>query len=114
MIPVPHTPHTPPGRPPAGRAAPERAHAAFGPAVDGGYWGIGLRRADDAAFRGVPMSEAGTGAAQLRRLFALGLRTALLPRLRDVDTIADAHAVAAAAPRSRFAAVLGGLTEAVA
>ena len=52
------------------------------------------------------MSEPRTGAAQRRRLLALGLRTALLPELRDVDTIADARAVAAAAPRTRFAAAL--------
>jgi rSAM/selenodomain-associated transferase 1 len=95
----------------AGLAAVEHADAAFGPAADGGYWGIGLRRADDAVFRGVPMSEPGTGAAQLRRLLALGLRTSLLPQLRDVDTIADAHAVAAVAPRSRFARALRGLAE---
>jgi hypothetical protein len=36
----------------------------------------------------------------------LGLRTTLLPSLRDVDTIADAHAVAAIAPHTRFATTL--------
>jgi uncharacterized protein len=98
----------------AGLAAVERNDAAFGPARDGGYWGIGLRRADERVFRGVPMSESGTGAAQRRRLRALGLRTALLPELRDVDTIADARAVAAAAPRTRFAAALGAVAGAAA
>jgi uncharacterized protein len=52
------------------------------------------------------MSEPDTGASQRRRLRALGLRTAALPALRDVDTIADAHAVAAAAPSTRFARTL--------
>ena len=84
----------------------EREEAVVGLARDGGYWGIGLRKADDAVFRGVPMSEPSTGAAQLRRLIALGLRPARLPQLRDVDTIADARAVAAGAPRTRFAEVL--------
>jgi hypothetical protein len=35
---------------------------------------------------------------------AAGLRIAELPQLRDVDTAADAVAVARLAPRSRFAA----------
>jgi rSAM/selenodomain-associated transferase 1 len=95
----------------AGIAALDRADAVFGPAADGGYWGIGLRRADDTVFRGVPMSEPDTGAEQRRRLAELFLRTAQLPLLRDVDTITDAHAVAAAAPRSRFAAALRSIGE---
>ena len=52
------------------------------------------------------MSAAHTGAAQRARLAALGLRTVELPPLRDVDDIAAARAVAAAAPDSRFAAAL--------
>ncbi len=80
--------------------------AAFGPADDGGYWGIGLRAPDPAAFAGVPMSRADTGARQRERLRALGLDTVELPALRDVDDIAAAHAAADAAPGSRFAAAL--------
>lgn len=86
------------------------ADAVLGLAPDGGYWAIGLRRADPEVFAGVPWSTAETGAAQAARLDALGLRTAPLPPLRDVDTVADAHAVAAEAPGSRFAAVLADLT----
>jgi uncharacterized protein len=100
-----------------GLGALEREEAVVGLARDGGYWGIGLRRAEAAVFRGVPMSEPSTGAAQLRRLIALGLRPARLPELRDVDTIADARAVAAAAPRTRFAeafAAIAGAGEAAA
>ena len=74
-----------------------------------GYWGLGLRRPDPAAFRQVPMSEPSTGKVQRTRLAELGLRTALLPTLRDVDAIADAHAVAAGAPRTRFAAALAAI-----
>jgi rSAM/selenodomain-associated transferase 1 len=66
--------------------------AVLGPASDGGYWAVGLRRPRSEAFIGVPMSTAGTGAAQRRRLLALGLRPASLPGLRDVDDIADALA----------------------
>jgi uncharacterized protein len=86
--------------------------AVLGPAHDGGYWAIGLRRADDAVFAGVPMSVAGTCAAQRARLAALGLHTAPLPPLRDVDTIADARAVAREAPDGRFAAAVAAVSAA--
>jgi rSAM/selenodomain-associated transferase 1 len=84
--------------------------AVIGPAPDGGYWALGLRRPDRRAFLGVPMSTDGTLAAQRRRFEALGLRRAELPPLRDVDTIADAHAVAEAGPGTRFALALAELT----
>ena len=80
--------------------------AVFAAALDGGYWGIGLREADARAFDGVPMSEDNTGAVQRARLAILGLRTAILPPLRDIDTIEDARAVALEAPESRLAAAL--------
>ena len=95
----------------AGLGALDDADAAFGAAHDGGYWGIGLRRPDPAAFHDVPMSEPTTGVAQLARLAALGLRTAILPTLRDVDTIDDAYAVAASAPHTHFAAAVASLEE---
>lgn len=103
------TPQVTPALLDAGLGALDGSDAVFGAALDGGYWGIGLRRADPAAFSDVPMSEPGTGVAQRVRLAALGLRTAILPPLRDVDTIADAHAVAAEAPAGRFAATLASI-----
>jgi rSAM/selenodomain-associated transferase 1 len=87
-------------------AALQRADAVFGAALDGGYWGIGLRRPDREVFRDVPMSAPDTGARQRARLAALKLRTAVLPPLCDVDTFADARVVASEAPDSRFAATL--------
>jgi rSAM/selenodomain-associated transferase 1 len=84
--------------------------AVLGPTPDGGYWTIGLREPDPAVFDGVPMSTAGTGAAQRARLQQLGLTTAELDVLRDVDTYEDAAAVAALAPWTSFAATFELLT----
>lgn len=83
--------------------------ACFGPAEDGGFWALGLAEPDPALLRGVPMSTPATGAVQRERLVAAGLRVRDLPRLRDVDTAADADAVAATAPHSCFAAELARL-----
>ncbi len=57
-------------------------------------------------FAGVPMSTPGTLSAQRRQLRALGIGISELPALRDVDTIADARAVAGPAPVTRFARAL--------
>ncbi|MCX4552314.1 MULTISPECIES: DUF2064 domain-containing protein [unclassified Streptomyces] len=77
----------------------------FGPAEDGGFWALGLAAPDPELLRGVPMSTAHTGAVQRRRLTAAGLAVRDLPVLRDVDTAADAAAVASVIPGSRFGAL---------
>ena len=84
--------------------------AYFGPAEDGGFWALGLARPEPALLRGVPMSTPVTGAVQRERLVAAGLRVRDLPGLRDVDTAADARAVAALAPHGAFAARLADCT----
>ncbi|MGS2591566.1 TIGR04282 family arsenosugar biosynthesis glycosyltransferase [Streptomyces hebeiensis] len=81
------------------------ARARFGPAADGGFWALGFAEPDPALLRGVPMSVPGTGAAQRRRLTHARLAVRDLPMLRDVDTAADASAVAAGAPGTRFGAL---------
>ena len=80
--------------------------AVLGAAGDGGYWAIGLRKADPRVFDSIPMSVDHTCRAQRERLVELGLRHVELPELLDVDTIDDARLVAAQAPGSRFAAAL--------
>jgi hypothetical protein len=80
------------------------ADASFGMATDGGFWLLGLRDVDPALVLGVPMSRPDTGALQLARLYAAGLRVQPLPELTDVDTAAEAELIAAAIPGSRFAA----------
>jgi len=85
------------------------ADAVFGPAADGGYWLLGLRRPDPQLILGVPMSAAHTGRAQLDRLRAARLRVRQVPELTDVDTAQDAARVAREAPGSRFAATLAML-----
>jgi rSAM/selenodomain-associated transferase 1 len=85
--------------------------AVLGPAVDGGYWCIGLRepRHAAAALHGVPMSVAQTLDAQRERLALLGLRTAIADPLLDVDTYADAVEVACLAPGTGFARLVAEL-----
>jgi rSAM/selenodomain-associated transferase 1 len=95
----------------AAAAALGDADAVLGSAADGGWWALGLRNPVDATvLPEVPMSTAQTGARTRAALLARGLRIASLPELRDVDTAADAWAVAALCPPgSRFAAAVPAL-----
>lgn len=78
--------------------------AVLGPAVDGGWWALGLADPRHAqVLAGVPMSRDDTGERTMRALTACGLRPHHAARLSDVDTMADARAVAAACPDGRFA-----------
>lgn len=90
--------------------------AVLGPAHDGGWWGLGVRTPELArALVEVPMSREDTGQRTLAALRALGARVQLLEPLGDVDTPADAAAVAELVPGSRFALAVTavGLREAV-
>ena len=81
--------------------------AVLADAEDGGWWALGLadpRHAEH--LRGVPTSTPTTGEDTRRALGAAGLRVGGARMLRDVDTAADAAAVAAACtPGSEFARV---------
>lgn len=80
-----------------------RHDACLGPAVDGGWWGLGLRHPDPDLLLGVPCSLPTTGQLQYDRLLAADLSVAVLPILRDVDDAEDAALVAGLAPSTRFA-----------
>jgi rSAM/selenodomain-associated transferase 1 len=105
------TPQLTPALIDAGLNAVVRGDSAFGAALDGGYWGLGLRTPDPAVFAGVPMSSSRTGAVQRAQLAMLGLRPAILPPLRDVDTFDDALAVADGAPETRFAHAVSAIAD---
>jgi uncharacterized protein len=77
--------------------------AVLGPALDGGWWCIGLHQARPDLFTGIPMSTADTGAHQWTRLAQLGLHTTGLTPLRDIDTMADARILADEHPHLRTA-----------
>jgi rSAM/selenodomain-associated transferase 1 len=74
-------------------AALDAADVVLGPALDGGYYLVGVRapieRACAALFEGVPWSAPDTLAVTLARVAAAGLSVAQLAPRRDVDTVDD-------------------------
>jgi len=69
--------------------------AVFGPAVDGGWWALGLSDPRMAsALKGVPMSQPDTGSRTLAALADRGVVAFPLPELADVDTAEDVWSVA--------------------
>ncbi len=66
------------------------ADVVMGPALDGGYYLLGLRPGADAllVFEGIPWSTPGVARATSARIDALGLRLARLAEKEDVDDLA--------------------------
>lgn len=65
----------------------------LGPALDGGYYLIGLKRPVPELFADIPWSTDRVLALTLEKATALGLKTACLPEWRDADTIDDLQAL---------------------
>jgi rSAM/selenodomain-associated transferase 2/rSAM/selenodomain-associated transferase 1 len=76
----------------------------LGPATDGGYYLIGLRRPAPQLFAGISWGSETVLEATLRAAHEVGLSTSLLQRLTDVDRPQDLHVWRRA--RRRFAADL--------
>jgi uncharacterized protein len=65
----------------------------LGPALDGGYYLVGLRKPSPELFTGIPWSTDRVLPLTQQKAVALGLHQALLPVRRDIDTIDDLMAV---------------------
>ncbi|HSB44638.1 MAG TPA: TIGR04282 family arsenosugar biosynthesis glycosyltransferase [Nitrospira sp.] len=65
----------------------------LGPALDGGYYLIGLNKPTAALFENVSWSTDRVLSMTRERADGLGVRTALLPAWRDIDTIDDLNAL---------------------
>ncbi|WP_028645198.1 TIGR04282 family arsenosugar biosynthesis glycosyltransferase [Nocardioides sp. URHA0020] len=91
-------------------AAVDEHDAVLGPAEDGGWWVLALRRPTGArSLHDVPMSTPTTYDDTRRALVGEGLDVVTAPTLRDVDTVADATAVAAEARDGEFARAWRGV-----
>lgn len=67
----------------------DAGEAVLGPARDGGYWLLGLRRPVPEVFRGIAWSTPEVFEATVKRLREVGIEPALLETLADVDRAAD-------------------------
>lgn len=65
--------------------------AVLGPATDGGYYLVGLRRPVPEIFIDIPWSTETVFQTTLARMHTHGISYALLPELRDIDTEEDAR-----------------------
>ncbi len=75
----------------------ERHDLVLGPALDGGYYLIGLNTPAPALFENIPWSTNQVLALTCERAKTLGLHAGLLPEWRDIDNIDDLKALIEAA-----------------
>lgn len=68
-----------------------RHDIAIGPALDGGYYLIGLKKPAREIFSGIPWSTDQVLALTKEKAARHGLQIGELPRWRDVDTVEDLH-----------------------
>lgn len=67
------------------------ADCVFGPALDGGYYLIGVRRCPEGCLANLPWSQSHTLQASIAQLFHHGFRPTVAPSFFDIDTHADLH-----------------------
>ena len=79
----------------AARHLERGADAVLGPALDGGFWLVGLRRADPALFSGISWGSAQTLEQTLAAMRARALQVELAPTRWDVDRPEDLDRIAA-------------------
>jgi glycosyltransferase A (GT-A) superfamily protein (DUF2064 family) len=65
----------------------------LGPALDGGYYLIGLKRTIPELFTDIPWSTDQVLSLTQKKAATLGLKTALIPPWRDVDILDDLQAL---------------------
>ncbi|MDH4186428.1 MAG: TIGR04282 family arsenosugar biosynthesis glycosyltransferase [Nitrospira sp.] len=70
-----------------------RSDVVLGPALDGGYYLIGLKKSAETLFAGVPWSTDQVLAITQQHAKTLGLSVGLTTAWRDVDTIEDLHSL---------------------
>jgi hypothetical protein len=71
----------------------DRYDVVLGPALDGGYYVVGLKKAAPALFQDIPWSTDRVLPLTKEKAAGLGLSVGLLPEWRDVDTIDDLKAL---------------------
>lgn len=71
------------------RLSSELTDVVIGPATDGGYYLLGMKRPYPELFADVPWSTGGVLSTTLAITRSLGIRTALLPAWSDIDTYRD-------------------------
>ncbi len=69
----------------AGFAALDKSDFVMGPAMDGGYYLLGMNEYTPALFEAVPWSTETVGQMTLDRIKAMGKSCFLLPELSDID-----------------------------
>jgi glycosyltransferase A (GT-A) superfamily protein (DUF2064 family) len=87
----------------AAAAALDRAEVTLGPAIDGGYYLIGLVRPHPELFEDIPWSTPDVLEATRARAAATGLGVSLLEPVRDLDTPEDLFEWYAGARSEEFA-----------
>jgi uncharacterized protein len=92
------------------RDALARHDVVLGPAEDGGYFLIGLKKPAPELFKDIPWSTGEVRALTLKKAAALGLTVAELAANRDLDRVEDLTALAQMVPAAKAKAQAGPIS----